>query len=73
MVYYYIIDLNERGQFYAHVEDERGKVVYDIDYNEIEFLTRFGGYMAHLEDVVGLEEFLIEAGYDVEDLILVDN
>ena len=72
MVYYYIINLNERGDFYAHVEDERGKVIYEIDYNEMEFLTRWGGYMDYVEDVAGLEEFLIERGYNVEDLILVD-
>jgi hypothetical protein len=65
--YQYIIDLNERGYFQAHVEDPSGKVVFEMSNEEIDaegnitygevWLTE-AGYMKHITDVDGLEVYL---------------
>jgi hypothetical protein len=72
--YDYIIDLNERGYFNAHVENSKtGKVVTSFS-NENERIddegniyTEYGeiwlvedGYMKNINDVNGLYEYLVE-------------
>jgi rubrerythrin len=74
--YLYLIDLDERGSFRAHVEDAKtGKIVFEFS-NEEEVIDDEGnptgemeqgeigmvrdGYMKHAKDIVGLEEYLID-------------
>jgi len=58
MEYTYQVDLCERDEFYAHVEDEGGNLVYAID--SLQHLEEMiiDGYMAHYADVQGLSEYL---------------
>jgi hypothetical protein len=73
MHYKYVIDLDERGQFKAHVEDHGGKTVWEVSYpeyyqddetgEEMENSTIFDdGYMKNTEDVEGLENYLKQVG-----------
>jgi hypothetical protein len=70
------VDLDERGMFHAHVEDEDGTVVFELS-NENEVLNNQGqvtgreygalwlveaGYMKHRTDVDGLQGYLIHVG-----------
>lgn len=74
--YLYIIDLDERGSFRAHVEDVKtGKIVFEFS-NEEEVYDDEGnltgeteegeismvrdGFMKHGEDIEGLEDYLID-------------
>jgi hypothetical protein len=65
--YKYIIDLNERGYFNAHVEDPSGKVIFEMNNEELddEGKVSYGGlwlvdagYMRGYNDVAGLESYL---------------
>lgn len=78
MHYKYVIDLDERGQFQAHVEDHDGKTVWEVSYpeyyqddetgEEMENSTIFDdGYMKDTEDVDGLEKYLKQMGTMPED------
>jgi hypothetical protein len=61
----YHIDLNERGSFQAHVEDYSGNVVFEFSNADSEDGTLSlveDGYMRHIEDVSGLEKYLISLG-----------
>jgi len=66
MEYEYVINLNERGSFYADVRDERGKTVFEVrggnelDSDESSIVD--DGFMRHFEDVSGLEDYLRELG-----------
>ena len=61
MKYYYIVDLDERGYYNAHVEDEFDNIVYEISneyYNEELNQTWYGpiwliedGYMKDTYDI----------------------
>lgn len=73
MHYKYVIDLDERGQFQAHVEDHGGKTVWEVSYpeyyqddetgEEMENSTIFDdGYMSDTDDVQGLEKYLKQVG-----------
>lgn len=73
MHYKYVIDLDERGQFQAHVEDHGGKTVWEVSYpeyyqddetgEEMENSTIFDdGYMSDTDDVEGLEKYLKQVG-----------
>jgi hypothetical protein len=56
--YYYVIDLDERGEFYADVRDYNDKTVFIIEgYDIFE-----DGWMKHKHDLVGLEEYLKDIG-----------
>ena len=64
----YHIDLNERGLFHAHVEDENGKFIYritneDEDEGAGEIPEVVFGYMKHGEDVDGLCDYLFSLGF----------
>jgi hypothetical protein len=54
-----IVDLDERGEYKAHVENFKGETVYEIDGDWIVE----AGYMRHKEDVDGLTEYLIDQGF----------
>jgi hypothetical protein len=58
----YIIDLNERGSFRAHVEDKEGNDVFTIlagnELGEDETSIFDEGYMKNINDVGGLEDYL---------------
>lgn len=57
----YVIDLDERGEFKAHVSNSRGKSVYEID-----ALFDAGvfedGWMRHGNDVAGLAKYMRHLG-----------
>ncbi|GIK44953.1 MAG: hypothetical protein BroJett012_08560 [Betaproteobacteria bacterium] len=64
----YVIDLDERGLFKAHVENQNGKEIFSLS-NEDEGGWPGGdldliedGYMRHARDVRGLHEYLQEVG-----------
>lgn len=67
----YVIDLDERGYFNAHVENSNGKLIYDLSnenesedgcviYGELWLVE--AGYMNHCKDVSGLHAYLKEMG-----------
>jgi Zn-finger protein len=73
--YIYVIDLNERGYFNAHVENWQGKEVYSLSNCHVIFDDETGdeigeeygnldlvdnGYMKYWQDVKGLLEYLID-------------
>ena len=72
MKYYYVIDLNERSYYNAHVEDEKGNIIEDITNEfydeETEEYSYPGvwlvedGYMKNLQDMDGLFKFLVSTG-----------
>lgn len=74
-IYGWVIDLNERGYFRAHVEDAGGTVVFDCnnedrdDEGNVEFgelwLT-VDGFMRHVEDTTGLTDYLRSLGVIAE-------
>lgn len=65
--YRYVIDLNERGIFQAHVEHEDGEIVFKFsnleDGEEQEELWIVAdGFMENIEDLSGLHKCLIDLG-----------
>ena len=62
----YVIDLNERGSFRAHVEDEQGKIIFNIlagdELGPDESSIFEDGFMRHEQDYIGLYEYLIDLG-----------
>lgn len=65
--YAYHVDLDERGVYYAHVEDSEGKTVFNVnnenedgESGEISLIE--DGYMRHAEDMSGLLEYLQNMG-----------
>jgi len=66
MDYKYVVDLDERGTFQAHVEDVDGKTVYEIDSDEdnLDGGIRLAedGWMSHNRDINGLTNFLQHIG-----------
>lgn len=65
-VYYYFINRDERGEFYADVRDSEDNTVFELktsdDPNEgdEDFLANVG--MKHTKDIEGLEDHLKEIG-----------
>jgi hypothetical protein len=78
--YNYIIDLDERGCFNAHVENEKtGKVIFSFsNEEENEEGENFNGslwivedgFMKHTKDIDGLQEYLIDVDIMNENDIL---
>jgi hypothetical protein len=58
----YVVDLDERGLFSAHVEDEAGKIVFSLSNDNEEGTISLvdDGFMRHAKDMRGLTEYLIE-------------
>jgi len=71
--YYYIVDLDERGTYKAHVENaDTGKTVFEISNEDedgnIEPLRIIeDGFMKHNADMSGLIEYLIDMSILEED------
>lgn len=61
-VFYYSVNLDERGDFQMHVENHNGDEVFSID--DIDDLQNIidDGFMKHKEDYDGLEEHLKDMG-----------
>lgn len=60
--YDYVIDLDERGDFRAHVEDNEGDTVFEIEgIDDLESLID-DGFMKHKDDTDGLLKHLQEIG-----------
>jgi len=58
--FYYFVNLNERGCFYADVRDEQDNTVYEIfDVEHVIDLIE-NGYVRHMADLEGLRDYLIE-------------
>lgn len=64
-----VVDLDERGSFRAHVDDQKGKTVFSFS-NEGEdgwpdedglWLVN-DGYMRHCRDSAGLHDYLLTVG-----------
>lgn len=66
-IFSWVIDLDERGYFRAHVEDAGGSVVFscsndDAEYEDGELWLTADGFMRHKEDTDGLEGYLRSVG-----------
>lgn len=62
--YGYYIDLHERGSFIADVRDAQGKTIYEVragnELGEDETSLVDDGFMKHVEDIDGLQAYLID-------------
>lgn len=60
-----VVDLDERGVFKAHVDDQNGNTVFELSTEDDEegvlWLVE-AGYMKHCRDSDGLHEYLLEMG-----------
>lgn len=57
----YVIDLNERGYFRAHVENTNGRLIFNFSNEEDEDGTVWlveDGFMRNVHDVTGLHDYL---------------
>lgn len=72
--FYYVIDLNERGSFQAHVENNSGDEIWSVDESEMEMLIE-DGFLKNTHDVDGIKTYLLQQGLLPEDveLEIVDN
>lgn len=67
--YHFVIDLNERGTFKAHVENAKtGEVIYELtnedeDGNTEPLWIIEDGFMDNIKDMNGLEGYLIGMGF----------
>lgn len=72
--YMYVINLNERGDFYADVreDDENGDTIFEICSNDDGTIwTIEDGFMRHVNDLIGLQNYLVEWGFmDINDTLL---
>jgi hypothetical protein len=60
--YFYWIDMDERGEFSAHVDNPHGKTVFEIpDAEAMEDLIQ-DGFMRHTSDIDDLAEYLKDRG-----------
>ncbi len=64
-----VVDLDERGVFKAHVENHKGKTVYELSTEDEDGCPRKDGlwlvedgYMKHCRDSDGLHDYLLEMG-----------
>lgn len=64
--YFYFINQNERGCFYADVRDEGGKTVFEVKAGDLlgedESSIFEDGFMTHNKDLDGLHEYLVDLG-----------
>lgn len=62
--FYYHVNLNERGYYFADVRNEDGKTVFEVkcDEDTLEIGIIRDGFMKHTEDLKGLEEHLKDVG-----------
>jgi len=60
-IYGHFVNLHERGDYYADVRDASENTVFEIRANDdgsIDLIE--DGYMTHIQDLEGLEEYLKE-------------
>jgi hypothetical protein len=61
--YNYIVDLDERGDFSAHVETAKGKIIFEMSTDQDGFLDLVeDGYIKHARDMQGLKSYLVDSG-----------
>jgi hypothetical protein len=61
--YFYRVNLNERGYFYADIHDENDNTIFEIKNNDdgyIDLIT--DGFMQNILDLEGLTEYLVGVG-----------
>jgi hypothetical protein len=57
----FVIDLDERDYFQAHVEDEDGKDIINFSNEEDgSFYMTEDGFMKNIRDMEGLKEYLVD-------------
>jgi hypothetical protein len=63
-IFGYVVNLNERGSFYADVRDLDDKTLYEVKSNDEdgEIFEVESGFMKHAQDIKGLLEHLIDVG-----------
>jgi hypothetical protein len=67
-VFYYYIDLDERGMFHASVRDRNDRDIFSFnnfceeeqEYGELDMIR--DGFMKHTKDLIGLEKYLKDVG-----------
>jgi len=62
MQFTYTIDLDERGEFRAHVDNEHGITVFELEAEETEIDLVEDGFMCHGRDTEGLLSYLVDVG-----------
>lgn len=63
MKYFYYINLDERGEFYADVRDENSKTIYELKSDESGVIWSVeNGFMNHTRDLDGLTKYLKSIG-----------
>ena len=66
MKYFYHINLDERGSFYADVRNSQGNTVFEIkagdELGEDETSIFEDGFMKHKQDLNGLAHYLVDLG-----------
>jgi len=60
---YNIIDIDERGEFRAHIEDRNGNTIFEYDDQIFE-----DGFMKHKKDMNGLLHYLKTKGISISRL-----
>ena len=61
MYYTYVIDLDERGLFRSHIEDEHGSCLYSFDEEHLSELVN-DGFIRHYSDRKALIEYYSSLG-----------
>lgn len=59
--YKYVVDLDERGEFNAHIEDTDGETVWTVETEEIQQLIE-DGFITHVTDTHDICDHLIKIG-----------
>lgn len=59
--FYYFVDLDERGEYRAHVEDAQGNIVWEADTEEFQQLVE-DGFLKFAGDLRGTAELLADWG-----------
>jgi hypothetical protein len=59
--YFYFINMNERGSFYADIRNSNDGTIFELfnDEETGQVQPIFDGFMKHIEDLDGLHEYLI--------------
>ena len=62
MKFTYTIDLDERGEFRLHVDNEFGITVFELHSEDAEISLVEDGFMRHGRDTEGLLDYLVDCG-----------
>jgi len=73
--YYYFINLDERGSFYADVRNENGKTLFEIRDGDLlaadESSIFEDGFMKNKNDLAGLKSYLVSIGIMNQQQVLI--